>query len=152
MVWASPVNQSHGQIQAFRPTLCYPQKSINHQEKKKQTPSCLIFLFVAFLNLYSHLVPGLSSCSVFTRNLHHPMTFTQTAFPQPPCHTLKPFCQLHKNACYLHYFGLFCHHSIHTEPALGTGRSHYYLQRVTCLSKDLLPLVYCRAFLLSLLG
>ena len=106
-----------------------------HQSWKEQTnskwPHFLVSLLHSKTTLYPHPVPVPYSCPVFNRNLHHPLTFTQTALSHAPWHTLKSCCPFHQNSCCLHRSSLLQHHSIHTGLALGTGRSHHYLQRVT---------------------
>lgn len=154
VVWASPSIEVIGKL---RPSAPFDHTHRNQSIMKNQTkpnfklPHFLVCLLHSKTPLYPHPVPVSYSWPVFTRNLHYPLTFTQ------PCYvhsvTLKSSCPLHQNSCCLHHSSLPQWHGMQTWPALGTGRSHCYLQRVTWgmpgghAYPRTSPLVSLRAFL-----
>nr|KAF6447733.1 hypothetical protein HJG63_012109 [Rousettus aegyptiacus] len=134
---ASPVNQSQGQIQAFRLTLQY-QKGREGGTKEGGTLSCLIPLFglCCILKLPSNPTqsqwppPALFFFFFLSEIYTTPLPLTQKAPSCAPWHTLKSRCPLHQNTRYLCCPCLLCNYSICPEPALGMGKSHSYLPRV----------------------
>ena len=104
--------------------------------KKGQTPGCLPLSSALCCSSKSSLCPHPASprallLPCYCQNLHYCLTFTDTALPRLPWHTGQACCcPSHQNARYLPLRAL-CRHSLQPGPAVGIGRSHGCLQRVS---------------------